>query len=244
MAKTPGVKRRNGIVYLEDYSWREHVFKDRRSAGRVLGELLLEVVGTVHAVFGIAAGGVPVALEAADRLGSCLDIVFVKKITFPWTTEAGFGAVALDGTLEYDRLVAESMGFTGRVLEEMVRRALEAAKKRAALVRISTNYPSLKGMRVVVVDDGIATGYSMRVAVRFLRKRGAQVVVAAAPTASLEGAEFVAREADELVVANLRSGEVYAVADAYIEWYDVDDEELKSYLEEARRRKLLCPWIL
>jgi putative phosphoribosyl transferase len=238
-----GFQRFRGNVYhVEELSWRAPVFRDRRDAGRILGELLAGEV-SVNVVYGLAAGGVPVALEAAGRLGGCLDIVVVKKITYPWTTEAGYGAVAVDGTFEYDVEAARMLGLTGEDVARRVGEVLRAVRRRTVLARGSSEYPRLEGASVVVVDDGIATGYTMRVAVRFLRRLGAGRVYAAAPTASVDGALFVGEVADAVYVANLRGGPYYAVADAYMEWHDVSDEELLEYVREARRRGLLCPWL-
>ena len=232
------------VYYVEELSWAAPVFTDRREAGDVLAEAVLERAGRPDAVFGLAAGGVPVALEVAARTHSCLDVVVVKKITYPWTTEAGFGAVAPDGSYDYSPEGARLAGYTSREeVEEAARRVHDYVVRRTRLVRGTDSYPRLDGRRVVVVDDGIATGYTMLVAVRFLKRLGASRVYAAAPTASVDGARLVAGEADEVVVVNLRSGPYYAVADAYTEWHDVGDDELVAYVEEAATRNLLCPWL-
>jgi putative phosphoribosyl transferase len=231
------------VYYVEELSWRAPVFADRREAGKLLGKLLADAL-KIDAVYGLAAGGVPVAIEAAKRIGACFDVVVVKKITYPWTTEAGYGAVAVDGSLEYSREAAEMLGFNEDYVRKEAERVLQAVKRRTLMVRGTEKYPDMKGKKLVVIDDGIATGYTMRVAVQFLRSLGAEKVYAATPTASVDGALFVAEKADAVYVINLRGGPYYAVADAYMEWHDVSDEELVGYVEEAKREGLLCPWLL
>ncbi len=231
------------VYYVEELSWSAPVFTDRREAGEILGHVLSRHLGGAHVVFGLAAGGVPVALEVARKLGACLDVVVVKKITYPWTTEAGFGAVAVDGTVEYDESVARSLGLDGERMARRVEEVRAYVERRTRLVRGTTEYPGLEGRTVVLVDDGIATGYTMRVAARFLRRLGPSRLYLAAPTASLDGARFVSGEADAVVVLNVRAGPVFAVADAYVEWHDVSDDELVAYVDEARRAGILCPWL-
>ncbi len=234
----------SNVYYVEELSWTAPVFTDRREAGTLLGDLLWEELGSVDAVFGLAAGGVPVALEVAARLGSCFDIVVVKKITYPWTTEAGFGAVAPDGSYDYDPEGAALAGYRSEdEVREAARRVRDYVVRRTMLVRGSTDYPRLDGKSVIVVDDGVATGYTMLVTAKFLRSLGADQIYGAAPTASVEGAKLVSKAVDRLIVINLRGGPVYAVADAYTEWHDVSDTELAAYMDEAGKRDLLCPWV-
>ncbi len=229
------------MFYCEDWSWRAPVFRDRWHAGEVLAGLVLRLVseGLIvkpDVVYAIPAGGVPVAIRVAEALGAPLDIVIVKKVTYPWTTEAGFGAIAPDGRPVIDEAVAEDLG------EEVVRRQAEAAwtrvKERLVKLRGGAPYPRLDGATVLVVDDGIAAGWTMIAAVRFLRGLGAARVYAAAPTASSDGALLVAEHADAVIVVNLRSGLYFAVAEAYLEWRDLEDEEVLEMLRSIGWRPL------
>ncbi|MEM1873493.1 MAG: phosphoribosyltransferase family protein [Acidilobaceae archaeon] len=228
---------RRGVVYCEDYSWRVEVFADRAEAGRALAGFLKQASGYFEdsLVVALAAGGVPVAFYVAEELGLDLDVVVVKKITFPWTTEAGFGAVDLDGSVELEERALPLAGYTPRELEEKIRRLVAHVRERTLKLRGSLDYSGVRDRRVILVDDGIATGYTARVAAAFLRRHGASSVTLAAPTASLEGAIIASERADETFVLNLRAGPYYAVADAYREWHDVSDEEALEYL--SRRRK-------
>ena len=239
MSVCTSTRREDNIIYCEDTSWKTHVFKNRFEAGEKLALYLLDQgIGREYIVFGLVAGGVPVAYSVAKTIGSPMDILVVKKITYPWTTEAGFGAVTVDGSYDYDAFAAYMyLRYSDEQVARLAKHVHEYVLARTRRLRKRVEYERLDGRRVVLVDDGIATGYTMVVGVRFLKKLGASSVIAAAPTASSDGAKLVAREADKVVVLNLRHPP-YAVADAYEEWHDVSDEEVLEILEQARREKL------
>ncbi|MDM7275334.1 MAG: phosphoribosyltransferase family protein [Thermoprotei archaeon] len=224
------------IYYCEDYSWKYYVFKDRLEAGLLLASFIKQVIGDFEGyIIGLAAGGVPVAYAVSEALKLPLDVIVVKKITYPWTSEAGFGAVALDGTLKYDVEAARSIGYTAGDVEERARQVREYVVNRTIKLRGSTNYENIRGEKVILVDDGIATGYTIIAASTFLRNIGAASVTIATPTSSIDGALTAAREAERLLVLNMRTGPFYAVAEAYIEWHDVTEEEALEYIAKTRK---------
>ncbi|ALU11462.1 phosphoribosyltransferase [Ignicoccus islandicus DSM 13165] len=215
------------IVFDENLVDLAPVFKDRRDAGRKLGTFLKKLDLVPDLIFAIPAGGVPVALEACKTLRSKMDLIIVKKVLYPWTTEAGFGAVS---SLDFE--VAD-VGLPEEVVKRQIEAALERVREREKLFRKGRPYPDLTGLKVCAIDDGIAAGYTMRVAVRSLKKLGAEEVWACAPTSSASGAEAVAQVADLVVILNLRTYYPFAVADAYENWYDLSDEEVLELLGEA-----------
>ena len=223
------------IIYDPELSERAPVYKDRRHAGRVLAEFMAKNGLAPDFVLAIPAGGVPVAIEVAKRFGVKMDLIIVKKVLYPWTTEAGFGAVGPLGTV-----IIGPNPLREEEVEEQVEQARRKVELRERVLRGGRPYPDLSGMRVAVVDDGIAAGYTMMVAVLAAKKMGAEEVWAAAPTASLDGAQRVAQAADLVIVPNIRSGPVFAVADAYEVWYDLSEEDVLELLEEARRLGLLA----
>jgi len=222
------------IIYDPSLSERVKVYKDRRHAGRVLGSFMKSHSLIPDLIMAIPAGGVPVALEVAKVLGVKMDIIIVKKVLYPWTTEAGFGAVGPLGTV-----VLGPSPLSEEEVKLQLAEALKKVEERERLLRKGKPYPDLTGLTVAVVDDGIAAGYTMLAAVEAVRKMGAREVWAAAPTASVDGAERVARKADLVIVPNLRSGPYFAVAEAYEVWYDLDEEEVLQLLEEAKSLGLL-----
>ncbi|MET1128224.1 MAG: phosphoribosyltransferase family protein [Thermoproteota archaeon] len=222
------------VTYCRNLYNKTRIFRDRVEGGLALSELLKRLSVGVDLVVGLAAGGIPVAVAVSCTLGVKLDVVAVKKITFPWTTEAGYGAVDPDGRYIYDKHIAhEYLGLTHRDVEQQAAELAEYVRRRTLRLRGSLDYSSFSGARVLIVDDGIATGYTMAAALEFARRRGAAAVYAAAPTASRSGATMVSRHSDGVFVPNLRDEALYAVADAYIEWHDVSDEEALEWLRRG-----------
>ncbi len=222
------------ILYCRDLVDRVAVFRDRADAGVFLSSVVRKVLGEEYEdliVIGLVAGGVPVAVALSREIKAKLDVVVVKKILYPWTTEAGFGAVAPDGRFEYDENIAHVfLGYDKSTVEKLANEVYVYVRNRTLKVRGNLDYSNIEGRKVLVVDDGIATGYTMIVCVNFLRRVGAEKVYVAVPTSSLDGAIRVSKYSDLVIVANLRRGDFFAVADAYVEWHDVSDEELVEVL--------------
>jgi predicted phosphoribosyltransferase len=212
------------------------VFADRRDAGRRLAHRLgdLSEHGELPArdvvVLGLPRGGVPVAAEVAAALGAELDILVVGKVGVPGHEELALGAVADDGTTVVNRDVQAATGMSDAEVEELARRHVAALARRRAELTPGTRAPvDLTGRTVVVVDDGMATGATMRVALDVVRRRGARRVVAAVPVASLEAAATVAPVADR-VVCVLTPRDFHAVGPWYADFTQVDDAEVRALL--------------
>ncbi len=210
---------------------RKGVFRDREHAGRVLSGMLSEYANGDGLVLAIPAGGVPVGASMARVLGLPLDLCVVSKILLPWTTEAGFGAVAFDGSVWYNPGYIEHF----RLTAEQVAQATEAARRkvvrRLRRFRGERPMPEVRGRPVFLVDDGLASGATLRAGIAALRRLGADQLMVAVPTAHRDNARILAREVAALYCANLRSGPTFAVAEAYLEWHDVSDEEVAALLE-------------
>ncbi len=219
------VKALEKIVYDESLFNKTYVFRDRFEGGKALARLLKKVNARFDKVFAIPAGGIPVGIVVAKEFNKPLDLIVVKKVTYPWTTEAGFGAVAPDGSV-----VLAQVPLTEEEIRAQVEIALKKVLEREVKLRGGREYEVPP--KVIVVDDGIATGYTMIAAIKFLRNKGAEYVIAGAPTGSLEGCLHVAKYADLVVVPNLRTGPYFAVAEAYQEWRDLEDEEVLEMLGE------------
>jgi predicted phosphoribosyltransferase len=228
---------------VEDASLRDRVrvFKDRRDAGARLAEALRGLVDPRALVLAVPAGGVPVAVEVASRLGLELDVAVVRKALYPWTTEAGFGAVAWDGRILLNEGAVEAAGLTRGEVEARVEEARRSVKERLRRLRGGRGPLRVEGREVVLIDDGLATGYTMLAAVEAVKAMGAARVVVASPTASTSAVRLLQPRVDLLVVLNVRGGWLYAVADAYVEWRDLSDEEvleqLKGVQEPLRGRR-------
>jgi len=205
-------------------------FRDRAHAGRELAKLLEHFRGSAALVLAIPAGGVPVGAAIALQLGLSLDVAPVSKVLYPWTTESGYGAVAYDGSVWLDDARMAGHGLAPADVERAVAAARAKVERRMARLRGGRTALALAGRTVIVVDDGIAAGSTMRTAIVALRKAGAATVIVAVPTAHKAALDAISKLADVAFCANVRAGMSFAVADAYAEWRDLADEEIEALL--------------
>jgi putative phosphoribosyl transferase len=215
---------------LEALRDRAPVFRDRAHAGEVLAGMLEAYRGSNAVVLAVPAGGVPVAAQIASRLGLELDVAVVSKILLPWTTEAGFGAVAFDGSVWLDEVRVADFGLRQDEVRRQTDAALAKVRHRVARLRGARVLPALEGRAVIVVDDGVAAGSTLRAALAALRRAGANNIAIAVPTAHADALAALAPLADAVYCANVRGTRRYAVADAYEAWHDVDDAEVDALL--------------
>lgn len=204
------------------------VFRDRRHAGVILAEMLENFRNSDALLLAIPSGGVPVAAEMAEQLGLELDIMPVSKILFPWTTESGFGAVAFDGTTWVNQEMVAYYNMDKQSVDTAINNATKKVHRRLALFRGERPFPQTENRTVILVDDGIAGGYTIRTGIEALRKAGSKKMAIAVPTASARSLYEIARLVDVVYCANIRSGPHFAVADAYENWSDVDEAEAIS----------------
>ncbi len=210
---------------------RSGVFLDRQHAGEILAEMLMQYKDTNAIIFSIPAGGVPVGSTMAMKLQLSLDVAVVSKITLPWNTEAGYGAIAFDGTVRLNTNIIKSTGLSESEIENGIEKTMNKVKKRVMEFREGKPPIQVTGRPVILVDDGIASGFTMLVAVEALKKSGADEVIIAVPTGHFEAIENVVPGAEAVYCANLRSGWSFAVADAYVNWTDVGEEEVIEILK-------------
>jgi predicted phosphoribosyltransferase len=215
---------------------RAGVLRDRRHAGEVLAGLLVEYRGRHAGVFAIPAGGLPVGAELAARLALPLDVAVVSKITLPWNPEAGYGAVAFDGTVVLNDRLIPSLGLSDDEVERGIAMTREKVARRVQRFREGP-FPDLTNRAIILVDDGLASGFTLRAAIRALRRLAPAAVIVAVPTAHQEAAEALAPEVDAFYCANVRAGSSFAVADAYERWYDVSETEAAEILEGVATRR-------
>jgi putative phosphoribosyl transferase len=206
-------------------------FKDREAAGRSVAGMLNKYKDGDALVLAIPAGGVPVAAAIASALSLELQVIPVSKVLFPWTTEGGFGAVAFDGTEWIDHAAVDTFGLKTEQIEKAIAEARAKVERRNARLRGNRSLPELGNSTVILVDDGIAAGSTMRTAITALRKRGAGRIVVAVPTAHSRSVEALRSLAEEIVCPDIRGGMRFAVADAYEEWRDLSDDEVEAILK-------------
>jgi predicted phosphoribosyltransferase len=209
------------------------VFLNRQEAGRLLAKALGPLRDTPAVVFAIPAGGVPVGLEVARALRAPLEPLVVRKLQVPWNPEAGFGALGPDGKAVFNEALLARLGLSQEEIKGQMQRTLQSIRHREALLRAGRAYPMLRGSVAVVVDDGLASGYTMLAGLRFLKGRGPEQVVVAVPTGSEAAVRMLLQEVDALYCLNVRPGPAFAVADAYRHWHDLSEQEVLRLLEKT-----------
>src|SRR5260370_6710234 len=212
------------------------MFANRRSAGRQLAAWLQQLREEKPIVLALPRGGVPVGFEIAERLDAPLDIILVRKIGVPWQPELALGAV-VDGAdpqvIINDKLAAELA-----VEEDYIRgataRQLQEIERRRQIYRGSRTPLPIAGATVIIVDDGIATGSTVRTALRAVRKAGARKIVLAVPVAPEDALKELSEDVDEIVCLSSPSPFI-AVGAHYGEFAQVADADVVSLLEERAK---------
>ncbi len=228
---------RNLAKIVEEPSYRERrfIFDDRFHAGRLLAEKLQDYIsGEDVVLLAIPDGGVPVGYMVAKELGVPMDVIIVRKIQIPWNTEAGFGALTWDGEIVLNEVLIKRLGLTEKMIQESILKTQRILRERVRKFRGDRPMPDLRGRVAVLVDDGLASGFTMLAAARSIKKKEPRRVIVAVPTASAGAINLLSDEVDEIFCLNIRSGPVFAVADAYRNWYDLTDEDVIEILGRAK----------
>jgi putative phosphoribosyl transferase len=214
-------------------------FRDRKQAGQILASKLAHYAGNSNVlVLGLPRGGVPVAAEVAKALDAPLDVFVVRKLGVPGYEELAFGAIASGGIRVLNRNTVEDLDIPHEVIEAVERRELRELHRRERAYRGKLPPADVTGRIVILVDDGIATGSSIRAAIDALRLRHAARIIVAVPVAAAVTARQVAREADELVCV-ASPEEFSAVGEWYADFQPTTDEEVSRALQTSDLRTSL-----
>jgi len=209
------------------------MFRDRTHAGTVVGEAMLgrELIDPI--VLGLPRGGVIVAAGVAEALDAPLDLVVVRKLGAPDNPELGIGAVAEGGVTALNEPLMLRLGVTAEHLREVSEGELAELERRRVAYRGTRHVPSLVGRDAVIVDDGLATGFTARAAIASVRKRTAVRVILAVPVAAADTAREMGSLVDELVCVEA-SAMMLGVGASYRDFRQTTDEEVRSALERHR----------
>ncbi len=211
-------------------------YKNRTEAGQILSRNLEEVkFETRPVVLAIPNGGIPVAFEIAKFLDAELDAIIVRKLQVPGNTEAGFGALTSQGSLLLNERLVRSIGLNQRQIEIVVKQTQDQIDKRKADYRGLVGIVDSTDKDVILVDDGIASGYTMMAAIESVRSFTPNSIIVASPTASAGAAHLIRDKVETLICPRIDSGFIFAVANAYENWYDVPDAEVIEILQNHRR---------
>ncbi len=206
-------------------------FKNREEAGEKLGETLKKRQIKADIVLAIPRGGLPLGKKVADKLNTNLDVVVVSKIGAPNNPELGIGAVASDGSYWLNEELIESIDIEKNYIEKEIEKEAENAREKLIFMRGKEEMPNLKDKRVVLVDDGIATGATAIACIRQVKNSGAKKIILAVPVGPSDAAEKLEDEVDELLILEtpIPFG---SVGSFYQDFEQVTNEEAKSYLDQ------------
>jgi putative phosphoribosyl transferase len=207
------------------------VFADRSDAGRRLAAVLGSRRTRGSVVVGMARGGVPVAHEVAEGLDAPLDVVVVRKLGHPDQPELGLGALGEEGVRVVNEPLLARLAVPAELVEQVAVRETAELERRVAAYRGDRPPVDVGGRVVVVVDDGLATGFTARAAVEVVRRRGAARVVVAVPIGSPEALSSLEGVADEVVCVET-VGRFFGISEWYRDFTQVTDDEVARLLAD------------
>ncbi len=214
----------------------ERAFPNRAEAGRLLAEKLENYASRSDVVvLGLPRGGVPVAYEVALRLGAPLDVFVVRKLGVPGFEELAAGAIASGGVRVLNEDVVRALPNADQLIESVTEKETVELERREQTYRDGRPAPELRDRVVILVDDGLATGATMRAAVAALRQRGVAKIVVAAPVGAPDTCRELEQEADETICA-ITPEFFQAVGQYYEDFSQTSDEEVRELLSRATQR--------
>lgn len=210
------------------------VFRDRRDAGQQLAKKLGSYAGRKDViVLGLPRGGVVVAFEVARALGAPMDVFLVRKLGAPWNEELAMGAIASGGVRVLNQDIVRGLGVSQDMIERVVAREQQVLEQRERAYRGDRLPPEVQGRTVILVDDGLATGASMRAAVMALKTRAPARIVVAVPTAPPETCTEFQAEVDEMVCLHT-PWDFVGVSGSYLDFRQTSDDEVRALLAESQ----------
>ncbi len=212
------------------------LFEDRFDAGRKLAEKLLSYKDQEAVVLGIPNGGAAVALGVALALNADLDLIISRKIPLPLSPEGGFGSITDDGTMILNDEIVRQAGLTQQQINYQASRVRSDIRKRSLLYHGEKRPLALTRRIVIIVDDGLASGYTMRAAIESMRHRNPAKIIAAVPVGPEHIIEEVRRIADSVVTCAVGRQKIFYLSDYYRLWHDISDAEVLACMKEWRIR--------
>ncbi len=213
------------------------VFENRYDAGRQLAEKLSEYQGRPVVVLAIPNGGLPVALQVALALEVDLDVVISRKLPIPLRPEGGFGAIADDGAVILNEAVVKEVGLTQEQINYEVNKVRLDIRQRSLLYRGNRPLTVVSGKAVIIIDDGLASGYTMMAAVESVHRRHPREIVVAVPAASAMAVKQLEKVADRVITGVTGFMPNFYVSDFYRYWHVLSDDEGLKCLKEWRLRR-------
>jgi len=207
------------------------MFNDRADAGKQLAKALINYKKQKPLVLAIPRGGVEVGYQVASFLNTDFSIIITRKLPYPDNPEAGFGAIAEDGSLYIIKKASQQV--SKKIIDSVIQEQILEAQRRITILRKGKPLPEIYNKTIILVDDGIAMGSTMHAAVKVCQKKKAKYIVVAAPVASEGVIEEFEKIVDDVVILE-KPDLFYAVAQVYRHWYDISDEEVTHLLENRK----------
>ncbi len=224
-------------------------YKSRQDAGRILVEFIknsnIELRESLQRrpeqffCFAIPNGGVPVAEGFCFAIKCNYDILIVRKIKIPYNPEAGFGAVTTDGTVMLNESLLPHLNLTETDINDSIETTKREIRERLHLYKKSPDLEEfykkvISNRQIFMIDDGLASGYTMLAAIKMVKQYGPEKIFLAIPTAPLRTVKKIEPEVNGIFSPNIRNVMQFAVADAYLKWYDVPESEILDLLKKSR----------
>ena len=223
-------------------------YESRYEAGKILAENIREkhqelwnlIIKNVSHFFcfAIPNGGIPIAEGFCSQLKINYDFLIVRKIKIPWNTEAGFGSITTDGTILTNDLLYNQLNLSEEQLQDSIKLTKDEIKERLVLykkdeIKDKDYRERIRDKKIFMLDDGLASGFTMLAAIRMVKKYGPNKIYIAVPTAPLSTINRIKAEVDEIFCPNIRDVWRFAVAEAYQNWYDVPDSEVLDIIKDS-----------
>ncbi len=220
------------------YIGQKPIFENRYDAGQQLAAKLTDYKDKSVAVLAIPNGGVAVGLRVAIALEAEFDLIISRKIPLPLRPEGGFGAVTDDGTTILNDEAVRENGLSPEQIDLQVSQVRASIRQRSLLYHKDRPPSVVSGKTAIIVDDGLASGYTMMAAVASVRRRRPREIVIAVPVASAIARQHLETAADKIITCVTSSTPKFYLADFYKYWHDPSDDEVFRYLEEYRTQRL------
>jgi len=203
------------------------LFNDRLDAGEKLAEKIKDKIDVVLA---IPKGGIPVGYSISKKLKVKLGLIFVRKLPIPWDPEAGFGAVTFDGKLSLNKNLVNRLGLRKEDIDKIKQEVIREIKRREKILKFKKI--ELRNKNVLIVDDGLASGYTMLAAIKSVKHKKPKKIIIAVPVASSEAYELIKRKIKNVICLHISKESIFAVASFYKNWSEISDKEALKFLNQ------------
>jgi predicted phosphoribosyltransferase len=215
-------------------------FEDRKEGGRALAAKLSRLKDRRDVVIlALPRGGVPVAFEVARELNAPLDIFLVRKLGVPGREELAFGAIASGGVAVFNEKVVRALQLPDALIEVVIEKEQKELERREKVYRVNRPALDLEGKIAVIVDDGLATGATMKAAVAAVRTKKPKRIIVAAPVASRDTCDQIKQRSDDLCICAMTPEPFYGVGMWYRNFDQTTDEEVVEILEKAAKNEMI-----